>query len=143
MRLFLLGFPAVVFGMEAAHEKRKQSGAMVLLAAALYVAESVLLCLILGWREDPQMLISTPLLTILFLRFIQSSGLTADWANPMLCRTVSSGMYNIHPLLLAGFALVLPGLDGLWAFMLCAALSAFAGWALYRLRKNRFFALFL
>lgn len=143
MHLFFLGFPSVVFGMAAAHAAKERSGRMVLAAAALYAAESVLLCLVLGWNENPQMLISTPLLTVLFLQWVQNGRFTAINANPALCRTVSAGMYNVHPLLLAAFAVVLPALNGLWAFLLCTVLSAVFGWVLYRLRKNRFFALFI
>ncbi len=143
MHLIFLGFPSIVFGMAAAHENRDRSGRMLLIAAAVYVAESVMLCLILGWRENPQMLISTPLLTVLFLHWAQNNSFTARNVNPLLLRTVSAGMYNVHPLLLAAFAIVLPGLNGLWTFLVCAAFSAFLGWMLYRLRKIRFFALFI
>ena len=143
MHLFCLGLPGVVFGMTAAQKSRAPTGRMLLTAAAAYVAESVILCLVLGWRENPQMLISTPLLTVLFLRWTQHSSLTLRRVNPSLCRTVSSVMYNVHPLVLAAFAVVLPQLNGLWAFLLCVILSAVFGWALYRLRKIRFFALFV
>ena len=75
--------------------------------------------------------------------FRQNSSLASGHVSPMLCRTVSAGMYNVHPLLLAGFAVVLPGLNGLYAFLLCAVISAFFGWVLYCLRRIRFFALFI
>ena len=143
MHLTLLGFPSIVFGMAAAHTNQRCSGRMLLAAVAAYVAESVILCIGLGWREDPQMLISTPLLTVLFLRWAQNSSLTIRKADPLLLRTVSSGMYNVHPLLLAAFAIALPELNGIWAFMACTVCAAFFGWALYRLRKIRFFALFI
>ena len=143
MHLAFLGFPSIVFGMAASHKPQTPSGRNVLLAAAAYAAECVILCMILGWRENPQMLISTPLLTVMYLRWIQNSRLTAEHVNTSLLRTVSAGMYNIHPLLLAAFAIVLPELNGIAAFVLCTAGSAFAGWTLYRLRKNPFFALFI
>lgn len=143
MHLAFLGFPAVVFGMAAAHVNRKCSGRMLFLAAAAYVAESAILCFGPGWRENPQMLISTPFLTVLFLQWAQNSRFAASIAVPELFRTVSAGMYNVHPLLLAAFALVMSGLNSLWAFLLCAAGSALFGWVLYRLRKIRFFALFI
>ncbi len=143
MHLFFLGFPAVVFGMAAAHGSGERSGRMLPLAAAAYVAESVILCLLLGWRENPQMLVSTPLLTVLFLRWAQNSRLAVERVNPMLFRTVSAGMYNVHPLLLAAFAILLPELSGIRVFLICVGFSAFFGWALYRLRKIRFFALFI
>ena len=143
MHLFLLGFPAVVFGMAAAQKERNCSGRMLLTAAAAYVAESVILCLHLGWREDPQMLISTPLLTVLFLHWVQNVSLSAGRVNHSLLRVVSAGMYNVHPLFLAVFAIVLPGLNGFGAFALCVLCSAFFGWVLYCLRKVKLFALFL
>ncbi|MBQ2991583.1 MAG: hypothetical protein IJD60_09905 [Clostridia bacterium] len=143
MHLVFLGFPSVVFGMAAARESAARTGRTLLAAAAAYAAECIILCLFLSWREDPQMLISTPLLTVLFLRWLNSGRLTVRRVDPQLCRTLSSAMYNVHPLLLAAFALVLPGLDGLWAFLLCVTGSAAFGWALYCLRKIRFFALFI
>ena len=143
MHLIFLGFPSIVFGMAAAHENKGCPRHMLFIAAAAYVAESAILCLILGWTEDPQMLISTPLLTVLFLRRVQNSSLKSDRLNPALCRTVSAGMYNVHPLLLAGFSIVLPALNGLPAFLVCTTLSALFGWILYCLQKKRFFALFI
>lgn len=144
MHLLFLGFPAVVFGMAAAQEKGKRvSGRMLLLAAAAYVAESVILCVVLGWREDPQMLISTPLLTVLFLRWAQNSTPKTGRGNTLFCRVLSAGIYNVHPLLLAAFAIVLPDLSGIWSFLMCAVFAACFGWMLYRVRNNRFFALFL
>lgn len=143
MQLFLLGFPSVVFGMGAAHVKQGCSGRTVLLAAAAYVAEAALLCLGLGWWENPQMLLSTPLLTVLFLLWVQRSPWAPRWVDPALCRTVSAGMYNVHPLLLAGLALVLPGLKGLALYLVCLAGAALCGWLLHLLRKNRLFALLM
>ena len=141
MHLFLLGFPAVVFGMAAAKGDRKCSGFAVLLAAALYVAESAMLCFCLGWREDPQMLISTPMLTVLFLRWAQNSRCSGKKINHALFRIISGGMYNVHPLILAGFAVVGPEMDGLMLFILCVLCSALFGWMLYHLRKIKFFGL--
>lgn len=141
MHLIFLGFPAVVFGMAAAHQSSAPAGRM-LLAAALYAAECVMLCLVLGWRENPQMLITTPLLTVLFLRWVNSCSVQCK-VNSALCRTVSAGMYNVHPLLLAGFAVVLPEMNGLLAFVVCTACSAVFGWVLYRLRNLRWVAVFL
>lgn len=143
MHLCCLGFPSIVFGMAAARTDRHCSGIALLLAATAYVTESVILCLHLGWRENPQMLLSTPLLTVLFLHWVRDRRLPADRVNPAVCRVVSAGMYNVHPLLLAGFSVLLPGLDGLWAFWLCVLGSALFGWILYRLRNYKFFALFL
>lgn len=143
MHLFFLGFPAIVFGMAAAQTRKARSGRAVLLTAAAYVAESVVLCMVLGWDEDPQMLITTPFLTVAFLQWVQNCRWRAAWVNPSLCRTVSSAMYNVHPLLLAGFAMVLPDMVGLRAFLLCTAASAACGWVLYLLRKNRLIALFI
>jgi len=143
MHLACLGFPAIVFGMAAAHLNRKRSGILLLIAAAAYAAESVILCLLLGWNENPQMLISTPFMTVLFLQWAQNSSLTVRNADPWLLRTVSAGMYNVHPLVLAALAMVLPGMSDLWAFLVCTACSALFGWMLYRLRKIRFFALFI
>lgn len=143
MHLVFLGFPSVVFGMAAAHKDSRVSGYLLLLAAAGYVAEAMLLCLKLGWREDPQMLLSTPLLTVLFLRWVQNRSLPVKNINHSLLRVVSSGMYNVHPLFLAAFAMLLPGLEGLWTFLLCVLCSAVFGWVLYCLRKIRFFALFI
>ena len=143
MHLCFLGFPAIVFGMAAANRNGARSGSLLLLAVAAYVAEAVLLCLHLGWRENPQMLISTPLLTVLFLRWIQSKPLPTERINTSLCRVVSSGMYNVHPLFLAAFAVVLPEMSGLWTFALCVLCSALFGGVLYGLRKIRFFALFI
>jgi len=143
MHLCFLGFPAIVFGMAAAHGESACSNTLLLLAAAGYVAESIILCLHLGWREDPQMLISTPLLTVLFLRWIRNRGFTTGKINTSLCRVVSAGMYNVHPLFLAAFAIVIPGMSGLWTFALCVLCSALFGWVLYGLRKIRFFARFI
>lgn len=143
MHLCLLGFPAVVFGMAGAHMQKKISGSLLLAAAAAYVVESVLLCLVLGWREDPQMLITPPVLAVLLLCRAQSSPLPEGRGNASLCRVVSAGMYNVHPLILAVLAVLLPGLEGLWTFALCAAGSAVFGWVLYRLRNNKLIALFL
>lgn len=143
MHLVCLGFPSVVFGMAAAHVNREASGRTLLFAAAAYVMESVILCLVLGWRENPQMLVSTPLLTVLFLRWAQNSNVALRHANPLLFRTVSAGMYNVHPLLLAAFAIILPELNGILTFLMCAICSAFFGCVLYCFRKNRFFALFI
>ena len=143
MHLCFLGFPSVVFGMAAARTDRGCSGSALLLAVAAYVAESVILCLHLGWRENPQMLLSTPLLTVLFLLWLRDRPLPVIRVNPALCRVVSAGMYNVHPLFLAVFSVLVPGLDGLWAFGLCLLGSALFGWMLYHLRKHKFFALFL
>lgn len=143
MHLAFLGFPSIVFGMFATHQAQVPSGRNVLLVFVIYVAECVILCIILGWRENPQMLISTPLLTVVYLRWIQNSSLSAERVNTSLLRTVSAGMYNVHPLLLAAFAIVLPELNGIEAFVLCIAGSALVGWILYRLRKNQLFALFI
>lgn len=143
MHLCFLGFPAIVFGMAAAHQSRKCSGAVLLMVAAAYVAESVILCLCLNWREDPQMLLSTPLLTVLFLNWVQNSSLPVGKVDPPLCRAVSASMYNVHPLFLAAFAIILPELDGLWAFGLCVLCSAAFGWVLYYLRNVRFVRSFL
>lgn len=143
MHLCFLGFPSIVFGMAAAHKDKTCSGFLLMIAAAGYVAESVILCLHLGWREDPQMLLSTPLLTVLFLYWIQNSHFPTGKINTSLCRVVSAGMYNVHPLFLAAFAMVLPEMNGLWAFLLCTLCSALFGWVLYCLRKVRFFALFI
>ena len=143
MHLCFLGFPSIIFGMAAAGKSRECSGTMLLAAAAFYVAESMLLCLHLGWREDPQMLISTPLLTVLFLHWIQNRKTGRGRMNPSQLRVISSGMYNVHPLFLAVFAVILPGLDGLWVFTLCTACSVCFGWILYQLRKFRFFTLFI
>lgn len=143
MHLFLLGFPSVVFGMVAANIKKVFSSKILLFAAAMYVFESILLCLLLGWRENPQMLISTPLLTILFLNRAHASAFTLKRISPSLLRTVSAGMYNVHPLILAGLALLFPALSGLTAFLLCTVLSVLIGVTLYLLRKNRLIALFL
>lgn len=143
MHLFFLGFPSIVFGMAAAQKDRSCSGFLLLIAAAVYAAESVILCLLLGWREDPQMLASTPVLTVLFLYWVRSSRLSAAKVNHSLFRVVSAGMYNVHPLFLAVFAVILPELDGLGAFVLCVLCSAVFGWVLYCLRKVRLFALFI
>lgn len=143
MHLFFLGLPSVVFGMAAAHEKKKRSGRSVIFAAAVYLAESILLCLILNWKENPQMLLSTPLLTACFLQWAQSRSTHTTRVNPALCRTVSAGMYNVHPLILAAFAVMLPELAGPLAFLLCTAISVLFGWLLYCLRKNPFIALFM
>lgn len=141
MHLCFLGFPAIIFGMAAANKDRGCSVYLLLAAAAVYVAESMILCLHLGWREDPQMLISTPLLTVLFLRCIQNR--SQPGVNHSLLRVVSAGMYNVHPLFLAVFALLMPELNGLAAFAVCVLCSALFGWVLYCLRKVRIFGLFL
>ena len=143
MHLALLGFPSIVFGMAAAHGSKRRPGRTVLLAAAAYVAESVLLCLLLGWREDPQMLLTTPLLTVLYLQWAQHSALPTGKVNAPLLRTISAGMYNIHPLVLGAFAIVLPGMNALAAFLLCTACSALAGWMLYRWRNIRLISWFI
>lgn len=143
MHLCFLGFPAIVFGMAAAHKNKECSGRMLLFAAAAYVAESLLLCLHLGWQENPQMLLSTPLLTVLFLRWAQSRTLPMEKGHNALFRVVSSSMYNVHPLFLAAFSLLLPELNGLWTFALCVLCSAAFGWLLYCFRKVRLFALFI
>lgn len=143
MHLCFLGFPSIVFGMAAAQKTRESSTHLLLAAAALYVAECMILCLHLGWREDPQMLLSTPLLTLVFLHWIEDRKLGKGRLDPSLLRIVSSSMYNVHPLLLAVFALILPGLDGLWAFALCTVCSVGVGWMLYRLRKFQFITLFI
>ena len=142
MHLGFLGFPAIVFGMAAARKSRECPGYVLLLAAAVYVGESVVLCLCLGWRENPQMLISSPLLTVQFLHWAQNRTASTGKINPVLCRTVSSGIYNVHPLFLAAFAFVLPELDGMWCFALCLLCSALFGWVLYCFRKIKFFGLF-
>lgn len=143
MHLALLGFPSIVFGMAAANRERECPGWLLLLAAAAYVGESVILCLCFGWREDPQMLLTTPVLTVLFLHWVTGRTAWKGSVNGSLLRTVSSGMYNVHPLFLAVFAIILPGLDGLWAFALCTACSAGFGWTLYQLRKNKIMTLFI
>lgn len=143
MHLALLGFPSVIFGMAAAHMKRKTSGRVVLLAALAYVIEAVVLCFVLSWREDPQMLITTPILTILFLNWARDSKFTVSRLSPAFFRTVSAGMYNVHPLIFAAFSLVLPGLDGLAAFCACLVISVLFGCVHYRLRNIRFFSWFL
>lgn len=143
MHLALLGFPSVIFGMAAAHLKRTPSGTQLLIAGAAYTAEAVILCLVLKWRENPQMLITTPLLTVLFLRWAQQSRLTADRINPTLCRAVSAGMYNVHPLLLAALGLLMPGMGTLPTLLVCTAGSAAIGWMLFRLRKKRLISWFV
>ena len=138
MHLCFLGFPSIVFGMAAAHSQRACSGPMLLIAAAAYLAEALILCLHLNWRENPQMLLSTPILTVLYLRWVHSCSLPAGKANPALCRAVSAVMYNVHPLILAVLALILPALNGLAAFVLCAIGSAAFGCMLYSLKKIKF-----
>ena len=133
----------MVFGMAAARKSRVCPGWLLLLAVAVYVAESVILCLLLEWREDPQMLMSTPLLTVLFLYWVQNRKTGQGRWNLSLLRVISSSMYNVHPLFLAVFALILPGMDGLWAFALCTVCSACFGWMLYHFKKFRFFTLFI
>jgi hypothetical protein len=118
------------------------STAVLLAAAAVYGAESMLLCLFLRWQENPQMLMSTPLLTVLFLQWCQSRSLPLDREKLSLFRTVSAGMYHVHPLFLAVFAIVLPGLGGLWSFLLCVICSAVFGSLLHYLKKYKLFALF-
>ena len=143
MHLFLLGFPSVVFGMAAADIKKSPSAKILPLAAVMYVFECILLCLILGWREDPQMLVTAPLFTILFIIRASDSAFTLRKINPSLLRIVSAGMYNIHPLILAAFSLVLPALDGIAAFILCTVFSVLFGVSLCLLRKNRLIALLI
>lgn len=143
MHLCLLGFPSIIFGMAAARKTGEGSGLLLMLAAAVYAAESVILCLHLSWRQNPQMLLSTPVLTVLFLHWVQNRKPPAVTINATFCRVVSSAVYNVHPLFLAAFAMLLPQLDGLWAFALCALCSAIFGWVLYRLRNIKFFALFI
>ena len=143
MHLFLLGFPAVIFGMAAANQNRRCPGLVVLIAAALYVAESMVLCFVLGWYENPQIMMTTPLLTVSFLRWAQNSKLSDKKINHSLCRVVSGGMYHVHPLILAAFAVIMPGMDGLLTFTLCVLSSAIFGWMLYSLRKRKFFALYI
>ena len=143
MHLCFLGFPAIVFGMAAARKNKKGSGRMLLLAVAAYVAESLFLCLHLGWRENPQMLLSTPLLTVLFLHWAQNRDLPMKTEYNSLFRVVSSSMYNVHPLFLAAFPILLPELEGLGAFALCVLCSVVFGGVLYYLRKIRLFALFI
>ena len=141
MHIAFLGFPAMVLGMAAARGSKKCPGWLVLMAAALYVAESTALCLGLGWKENPQMLLSTPLLTLLFLRWIRGA---KGWqGNGYRFRVISSGMYNVHPLFLAVLGILLPGSRGLWTFLLCVVCSVAFGWVLYYLRKMKFFALFI
>ena len=141
MHLGLLGFPSMVLGMAAARNNKKCPGWKVLMAAALYVAESMVLCLGLGWVENPQMLAATPLLTILFLRWIQ--GVRGCKGNGYRFRVISSGMYNVHPLFLAVLGILVPGLSGLWTFCLCVVCSGAFGWVLYQLKKVRIIGLFI
>ena len=143
MHLCFLGFPSLVFGMAAARSGKACCGYAVLIGAAAYVAESVILCLVLDWQENPQMLISTPLLTVLFLRWIQSTRLQASKKVLSLCRGISAGIYNVHPLILAVFGIILPGLKGIGAFALCAIGSAMFGWVIYSLRNVKPFGLFV
>ena len=143
MHLCCLGFPSVVFGMAAAHSSKKCSGFLLMAATAGYVAESVILCLHLGWQEDPQMLLTTPMLTVLFLHWVRDRNLPKGNVNHALLRVVSAGMYNVHPLILAATAVILPELAGLWTFLLCVMCSALFGCVLYCLRKIRFFELFI
>ena len=143
MHLCLLGLPGIVFGMAAAHQNKTCPGWLLLLAVAGYVAESMMLCLYLGWQENPQMLMSAPVLTVLFLNWIQDRNPGKGRRNGSLLRVISSSMYNVHPLFLAVFALVIPGLDGLGTFLLCTLCAAWFGWVLYYLRKVRFFSLLI
>ncbi|MBE5768509.1 MAG: acyltransferase [Clostridiales bacterium] len=136
MHLFLLGFPAVVFGMAAAHVPAKAAGRALPAAAAAFLAECIVLCFALSWREDPQMLFTTPVLIVCFLAWGQTVELRTNRVNPAMLRTVSAGMYNVHPLILAGFALVLPGLNGLIVFALCTVAAAVCGYGMYRGRKH-------
>ena len=142
MHICCLGFPSLVFGMAAARKSAGRSTAVLLAAAAVYGAESVVLCLFLRWQENPQMLMSTPLLTVLFLQWCQSRSLPLGREKLSLFRTVSAGMYHVHPLFLAVFAIVLPGLRGLWSFLLCVICSAVFGSLLHYLKKYKLFALF-
>ena len=141
MHIAFLGFPSMVFGMAAARSSKKCPGWQVLMAAALYVAESMALCLGLGWVEDPQMLATTPILTILFLRWIQ--GVRGWKGNGYRFRVISSGMYNVHPLFLAVLGILLPGLSGLGTFLICLVCSVAFGWVLYQFRKVRIIGLFI
>ena len=145
MPLCFLGFPSIVLGMTVVHKNRACSGSLLLLAVAAYVAESAILCFFLSWWENPQMLISTPVLTVLFLSWIQNRNCSTfpEKANLTLLRVVSSGMYNIHPLILAMLAIIIPNLNGLWTFLLCTVCSVLFGWMLYYLRKIKIFALFI
>ena len=141
MHIAFLGFPSMVLGMAAARSSKKCPGWQVLVAAALYVAESMALCLGLGWVEDPQMLATSPLLTILFLRWIQGVG--GRKGNGYRFRVISSGMYNVHPLFLAVLGILVPGLSGLGTFLICLVCSVAFGWVLYQLRKVRIIGLFI
>lgn len=145
MPLFFLGFPSMVLGMAVAHKKRTCSGSLLMLAVAAYIAESAILCFLLGWWENPQMLLSTPVLTALFLCWVQNRNCNAfpKKVNLSLLRVISSGMYNIHPLILAMLAIVIPNLNGLWTFLLCTVCSVAFGQVLYYLRKRKIFALFI
>lgn len=136
MHMCFLGFPSIVFGMAAACKSRNCSGYLLLSAATVYIAESIILCLHLGWQENPQMLISTPILTVLFLYWIRNRRLPSEKVNPSLFRAVSASMYNVHPLFLAAFAIIFPAMDGLCAFLLCSLCSAVFGWVLYYVRKK-------
>ena len=89
------------------------------------------------------MLISAPLLTVVFLSWVQNRRFSRGKINQALLRVMSATMYNVHPLFLAVFALVVPGLDGLWAFLLCTLGSAGCGWMLYSLRNLKFFSLLI
>ena len=143
MHLALLGFPSVVFGMVAAKDTGKQSGKMLAAFSVLYVVESVVLCIVLGWRDDPPMLLTTPFLTVLFIRWIQNKDFSIQKTDPVFLRTLSAGIYNVHPLILAGLAIMMPTMNGMGQFLICTVFSAVFGCVHYRLRKIRFFAYFL
>ena len=142
MHLFFLGFPSIVLGMAVAQKNGKCSGYLLLLAVAAYVSESMMLCMCFGWRENPQMLISTPVLTMLFLKWVQNKNVQKK-LNLTLLRVVSSGMYNVHPLFLAVFAVVIPNLNGLWTFLLCTVCSVVFGWMLHCFRKIKLIGMFV
>ncbi len=135
MHLAFLGFPGVVFGMAAARGEGKCSGRILAVSAAAYIAESIILCLVLDWRRDPQMLITAPVLTYVFLKWSKNKTCKLKGINPSLLRTISAGMYNVHPLFLAGFSVALTDLGGVLAFVACTAMSVVFGLALYGMRK--------
>ena len=141
MRLACIGLPSLVFGMAAAQPGLLRGKGACGLAALLYVGECALLCFGLKWREDPQILLSTPVLLITLLRVASESNLKIPGSSSF--RYLSATIFHVHPLFILALTMVSPSLSGLSIFVLSAALSLAAGLFLNKLCRWRIFQWFV
>ncbi len=141
MRLACIGLPSLVFGMAAAQPGLLRGKGACGLAALLYVGECALLCFGLKWREDPQILLSTPVLLIALLRVASASDLKIPGSSAF--RVLSATMFHVHPLIILMLTMVFQNLGGLSIYALTIALSLAAGLVLNKLCRWRIFQWFV